>query len=293
MSDEIKVTNNLRYSRCPLCESGNIFRVGKISYLSPVLFSTTEVELENDAELWKCGDCSSGFTQNAIPEEVSARLYATGESGKRWGGGVFKFELSKTKHCIKELESILKPGHKVLDVGSNTGEFLDFARQIGCMTYGLELSLESRKVLDSRGHCAISSFDEIEENSLDVITAFDVVEHMYDVPGFLLSCKKKLKKDGLIVVITGDINSVVGRLARHNWWYVRLPEHIMFPSRRFFDNFKGLELKKWLPTHASPDFKGTLWARFRGIVSGVRHGAYAGYPPFLPDHALIILGLRA
>ena len=42
----------------------------------------------------------------------------------------------------------------------------------------------------------------------DIITAFDVIEHVLDPLNFLRKLKKKLKKNGIIFVYTPNIDSL-------------------------------------------------------------------------------------
>ncbi len=70
--------------------------------------------------------------------------------------------------------------NKVGMKGCNTGELLDFAKGLGCQTSGLEYSGDSCEVIREKGHDAYQSFAEIDQQ-YEFITAFDLVEHLFDV----------------------------------------------------------------------------------------------------------------
>ena len=177
-----RVKNNYRFNQCPLCTSEAIYCMGKISYLKQTKFSTIEIDLEFVPELWKCKQCLSAFVLNIIQEGIAKKLYTNGLAGDRWS--MQKFNQNKMQNVVEYMEDAFNNKCRILDIGSNTGELLDFAKNFGCNTVGLEFSSSSREILINKGHEAYSSFGEIE-GKFDFITAFDLVEHLYDVPNFL------------------------------------------------------------------------------------------------------------
>lgn len=279
--------NTLRYNNCPLCHSSNILRKGLISYSTPVLFSTYEVTITEMPELWKCRNCGSGFVQSIFPEENAARFYSDGSSCERWPHE--PIAQTKPREIVDALTSIFNDGAKVLDIGCNTGALLDYAKSRGCTTSGVEFSKKSIETLVDKGHAPFQSISELHE-PFDVITAFDLVEHLYDVPGFLDSCYNRLKPNGALVILTGDIMSLSARMTQANWWYVRHPEHIVFPSKKFFKLFTRFHVDFWIHTYASLEFKTDLSIALRKYIGTLLPGrTYAGLPSLGPDHILAVL----
>jgi len=278
--------NSHRWLSCPVCSSKRIRLVGPIDYVVPVLFSTHEVQLDVIPELWACGQCRSRFSQNIFTEELAIEFYQNGDSTKRWVPATFAAE--KTKAVVDTLENILRKDLAVLDVGCNTGEFLDFAKSRGCITAGVEFSETSRSILNRKQHQAYASLEDVSER-YDVITAFDVVEHLYDVPQFLEKCKGLLADGGIIIILTGNIESFTARICQSRWWYLKLPEHIVFPSRQYYVELSELHLEKWIPTYAKISFKKSLVDVFINVVKRTIKRNYTGLPSLGPDHALIVL----
>ena len=176
----------------------------------------------------------------------------------------------------------------VLDVGCNTGELLDFVKSKGCRTAGVEFSATSRSMLNSKQHQAYDSLDHVTER-FDVITAFDLVEHLYDVPGFLKKCQSLLVDGGVVVILTGDKSSLSARICQSKWWYLTHPEHIVFPSRQYYVQHSGLHVEKWIPTYASKGYKKQPVAVFKGVLKRILKRNYTGLPSLGPDHVLIVL----
>ncbi|MEO6521738.1 MAG: class I SAM-dependent methyltransferase [Mucilaginibacter sp.] len=280
------INNTVQHTNCPICAASGIQRVGNVDYLTPLRFSTTEIQLTNKPELYHCTQCLSGFIQNAVPEATAMELYANSVSGERWKAAPFR--QMKTPNVVQALLDIFPARSHVLDVGCNTGELLDLAKENGCITYGNELSAESQKILLAKGHKVCLNLSEIEDGSLDVIAAFDLVEHLYDMPGFLKFCKSKLKKDGRMVILTGNIRSKSARWAGSNWWYLKYPEHVVFAAPAFYQSL-GFKVERLIHTYASVGYKRSAFARIKSLIIGKLTGKYRGLASWGPDHYLAIL----
>lgn len=280
------IANDFRNKCCPLCRGESIHKIGDISYDCPILFSTSEVELEFIPELWKCSECSSSFVQNIVPESMAISLYSNGESAERWSRE--PFHLQKPVNQIKYLQQYLLDGKKILDIGCNSGELLDYAKALGCETAGIEYSKNSRNILEDKKHIAFSSMAEVREK-FDVITAFDLVEHLYDIPAFFMNCSKMLNQGGVLIVLTGNVGSLSARFCKSNWWYLRYPEHVVFPSRKYYAHYSGFLMKKWVRTYVARDYKYPWIQVLKRMIGGVRQGGYNGFPPIGPDHVLVVL----
>lgn len=96
-------------------------------------------------------------------------------------------------------KSFKKPGN-ILDIGCGNGFFLDLARKRNWKTHGLEINLLESFIAKSKGHniqtriLKNANFNE----KFDIITFWDVFEHIKDSLDLLKMCKKLLKKNGII-----------------------------------------------------------------------------------------------
>lgn len=283
---EILLENSLWHTKCPLCFCDDLKFVGKISYASELFFSTSKIKLTKIPELWSCRRCESSFTQNSIQKDDAERLYSIGNSAYRWKE--FKVEERIPSTIINELKHYFN-GNSVLDIGAGSGSLLDYAKELLCQTYAIEISEDSRKQLIRKGHVVIESMSDANENSFDVITAFDLIEHLYDVPTFMDNVYSKLKNSGYLIIHTGNIRSLSSLFAGGKWWYVSYPEHIMFPAKKYFlsiSNFQVITCKK---VFANTVHEKTFFNRFKTIMSNLVISEYRGLPSLFGDHNLIIL----
>jgi 2-polyprenyl-3-methyl-5-hydroxy-6-metoxy-1,4-benzoquinol methylase len=126
---------------------------------------------------------------------------------------------------------------QLLDVGCATGFFLDLARSKGWNVVGTEVSsfgasfAQERFGLDVR----LGTLRDLHLNdqTFDVVTMWDVIEHVLDPMAELLEVHRVLRQGGLLSIITPDANSLVARLLGSRWEeYRRVREHVYFFSRR-------------------------------------------------------------
>jgi 2-polyprenyl-3-methyl-5-hydroxy-6-metoxy-1,4-benzoquinol methylase len=99
----------------------------------------------------------------------------------------------------------LKAGQRVLDVGCGTGNFLAAAKAItGVEVAGIELNPDSAQAARDRGlpvdGILIEDHARSHSGFYDVVTTFQVLEHISDVRGFIRGCTDALAPGGLFVV---------------------------------------------------------------------------------------------
>ncbi len=82
----------------------------------------------------------------------------------------------------------------ILDLGSADGTFVDVAKSSGFRALGLDinqLNLETDKI-------------SLKNNSCDLITANSLIEHISNPENFLQECKRTLKDNGILIIVTPD-----------------------------------------------------------------------------------------
>jgi len=146
-------------------------------------------------------------------------------------GRVLTFE-----HHLKPLERLTGPpnGRPLLDVGCYTGVFVEIAAQHGWEAWGVEPSCWGVEQARAQGlHVVQGTLDttDLPEAYFDVVTMWDVIEHVTDPHGTLQQAYRLLKPGGLAVVHTIDIESLFARLMGARWpWLMEM--HIYYFSRR-------------------------------------------------------------
>lgn len=148
------------------------------------------------------------------------------------------YELDKPiiiRNMKKFLSHILKKKQKgtLLDVGCAYGYFIELANRYGFDAYGFDAShhaaMQARKLVGADKVQEGTVSDVVyKDKSFDVITLFDVFEHLQDPIGDLVALKRFLKDDGIIVIATGNARSVAAIVFGRRWTFYIPPQHLSF-----------------------------------------------------------------
>ena len=126
----------------------------------------------------------------------------------------------------------LKSGLKWLDLGCAVGNVLDWAEdRYSAKTYGIELSQFASDIAKSRGHKLIgATVEDITKKYrgyFDVITCYEVLEHLYEPNKIIESVSYMLKEGGVFHYSTG---APPKDHQISDWDYLRPEVHITFYS---------------------------------------------------------------
>ena len=129
----------------------------------------------------------------------------------------------------------IKRNDIVFDYGCGFGSFLYALKEKNILSKGMDFDADSIKFCKSKKlDVTDSPLENEKNNSLKLITLFDVIEHLIEPISFLRTANKKLKKNGNILMFTPNIHSISGRLMG--------PDHNMFAvfNHLCFYNLKSL-----------------------------------------------------
>jgi len=137
---------------------------------------------------------------------------------------------------LKTIERYVAQG-RLLDIGCATGFFLDLARSEGWEVAGTEVSDFGARLARERFDLdvCLGTLKELrfDAGAFDVVTMWDVIEHVVDPLGELEEVWRILGDGGLLSLITPDVGSLVARVLGSRWEeFRRVREHIYFFSRR-------------------------------------------------------------
>jgi len=112
---------------------------------------------------------------------------------------------SKKEIFVSILNKLEHHKGKILDIGCADGYFLALARERGWEPYGIEISdFLLRKARESLGGKQIIGVPlkmaNFPPNSFDVISMWDVLDHLMDPLGELIEIGRILKKKGLLII---------------------------------------------------------------------------------------------
>jgi 2-polyprenyl-3-methyl-5-hydroxy-6-metoxy-1,4-benzoquinol methylase len=137
-----------------------------------------------------------------------------GEWGFRW-----RYILSALKRY--------EVGPKLLDVGAGNGYFVYLARtEFGLRADGLEISVaEADYARDTFGIEVLRGDLSVVTGKYDVITSFNVLEHVKQPMTLLAEMSERLAPEGLLVLTTPNPSCIHRRLRGLDKWNMVCPPH--------------------------------------------------------------------
>ena len=123
---------------------------------------------------------------------------------------------------------------RLLDIGAYVGVFVEIAQAAGWQAVGVEPSHWAVTEARKRGLAMLEgtlASAALPEADFDVVTMWDVIEHLTDPLAELQQAYWVLKPGGWLVVHTMDIDSALARLMGRRWpWLMEM--HLYYFSRR-------------------------------------------------------------
>lgn len=223
---------------CGLCGSAAVCDLGAIPD-SDYFAGQVLPRALSGGRLWSCENCESMFRYPILSGEDYLSLYRSGEPAQ-WSAGEHRAEHwsgGENREDLRIIRSMLAAARvsRALDVGCGSGEFLA-SLPAGIARFGIEPSA-SAEMASRRGiEIVARQLDECPADTrFDAVTIIDVIEHVPELELFLTRAYAQLSAGGLLIVSTGDPDNRLWRQwFKCRFWYVAFPEHITFPSLRFF-----------------------------------------------------------
>lgn len=210
-----------------------------------------------------CEQCSLVFTLPRLASEDLAAMYQTdywtSASAKDFGYTDYladeELYLRTFRLRSRLVRRRIPPPAALLDVGCAAGFALRAFRELGYEVWGVELSASMaaqarQRAGDQRVHCGVLEEGLFGGRRFDVITMFDVVEHVEDPIALLATARAMLTEQGILLIETQNVRSWFARLLGIRWQHYKFEEHLYhFDPRtvRVLLDRAGLELLSWTP----------------------------------------------
>lgn len=177
----------------------------------------------------KCSNCGMFFSKKIATDEELLKLYKTNVTPVE--SYISPITLSRYKSLLLKFEKV-RETNRILDFGCGNGEFLEVAKSMGWDVYGTEYSTSSVEILKNKNIPVVSgNFTEtaFPYEYFDVITSFEVLEHLVYPMQNLNLMFNWLRKGGYFYATTPNFNSIGRCIMRVDILY---PEHISLFSRK-------------------------------------------------------------
>jgi 2-polyprenyl-3-methyl-5-hydroxy-6-metoxy-1,4-benzoquinol methylase len=227
-------------AKCPICHSPAPRRVYEFT----------------DFAVLRCGACDNSWRSNMYDEEKIRDIYCGVEYESN---PYFSYDVQqdatlatpRVKNYLRALDYLepVPTAGRLLDIGCGSGSFLALAQKRGWEPHGVEMSpgLSSACERNLGTPVITGRFEDVKlpTGRFDVVTMWDVIEHVVD-PGFCVrKVKELLRPGGLAVFCTPDEESILARaglavykltLSRYRYpaFALHPPYHTYFFSRKGF-----------------------------------------------------------
>lgn len=201
-----------KLEKCVVCES---------TALSPMQGYETH-------NLVKCQSCRMVFISTIPSDQELEDFYSQyAYAGGQWISPITR---KRYRELLEQMEPFRKTG-RLLDSGCGAGVFLEEARAAGWEVWGTEFSEEAVKLCTEKGiqmHQGSLLDSPFEPGFFDVITSFEVIEHIHHVRSEAQSFNKFLRNGGLLYCTTPNFNALTRFYLKDKYNVIGYPEHLSY-----------------------------------------------------------------
>ena len=222
---------------CPLC-GANDYRVKIEDTMGTriadprVHYTCTSSAFGEHGRIVQCRSCNLVYMNPRPHHEAVVENYGDVEDQ-----GYIEEEQGRFETFAENLKIIqrYRPDGHLLDVGCHVGTFLTIAEQAGYEVAGVEPSRWGSEIARTRINgpvrCGAIEDAPLPEGGYDVITLWDVIEHLPDPALDIRAIYSALRPGGIFAVSTMDIEALFARVTGKRWpWYMQM--HLVYFSRQ-------------------------------------------------------------
>lgn len=220
---------------CPSCTSTQISCLGKIPTANTFARSKLTEPLDG-GYLYQCMSCHLHFRYPCPTKQQLDSLYQQGYTDKVASIAKYRQDWQIASNWIR---SHFQQG-KILDIGCFDGAFLALLDHTQYQRYGIEINQAAAQQAQEK-EIIILSHDLADLTAasalkFDVVVAIDVIEHVLDPLQFLDELAKVTLANGVIIISTGNTDSLAWRFMKSRYWYCAIAEHLTFINPRWYRN---------------------------------------------------------
>jgi ubiquinone/menaquinone biosynthesis C-methylase UbiE len=297
----------LKVNKCPLCIDSKPYSLGYIER-NTYKFGNTEIFFPQDKiSLYKCESCKIVYKSYVPSPKFIGEVFEK-ELGNIWSE---HYDFNAEINLINNL--FQGNSFDLLDIGASNGQLLKAASETKGRRSALDIVQNNQLKTYLRGEFIEGFLDDQNlswsQNQYDVVTLFDVVEHVYSPQQIFKNLSSFVKQEGYVLIETGNSESVWSKkFGIQNWWYVHLFEHHIFWDKVSLENIAkdyGFETIKFiekkskniknlnLRTKIKSIIKSNLYSLdpkiYTTILDTLNKSTIQPFSPFTKDHFLMIL----
>jgi 2-polyprenyl-3-methyl-5-hydroxy-6-metoxy-1,4-benzoquinol methylase len=186
-----------------------------------------------------CGQLLSNCTQEEFEKALKKWDTAIGTTPENESAARFqRVTQRRLRYALRLLGRFSPPPVRLLDIGCSSGALLAVAAKLGFSPSGVEIASKAAETAQRAGFevfCGLLHEARFPDATFDVITAFELIEHLNDPLNFLKECSRILKPERILIVNTPNASSWTAGVMRERWDGFNLTSmggHVSFFSPR-------------------------------------------------------------
>jgi len=201
----------------------------------PLLCNTTleqtDIKLP-EGSLYRCASCGqllSSCTQDWYNESMEefdnpVGTVPQGSLDKRYNQRISKILIEAQKQLAYKVDTIAS-----LDVGCSSGALLQVAQRCGFDAHGVEpaelAAQTAARIPNTHVFTGFLHDAKYPDNHFDIITLFEVIEHLTDPISIVQEVARILKPGGIFLIGTGNADSWTVQVQGEKWEYFDIAGH--------------------------------------------------------------------
>lgn len=220
---------------CPLCGSASRETLIEptVTIDDPKALYGAASGIRGSQQIVRCNDCTMMYESPRLPEEAIIAGYASADDA-----GHDSQHHMRVKSFAASLNKFAKrlpgKGSTILDVGTAGGAFLEAARDFGYKPSGIEPSQYLTNAACERGFDVRAGTLKdalFEGEQFDVISMWDVIEHLCEPTAEVRLVHDKLKPGGTFLLNFPDSGTTQAKLAGKRFWWL-LSVHVSYFTKK-------------------------------------------------------------
>ena len=267
------------------------------SSLAPVLEVKDHSITKEKFELHKCVDCGFLFTQNPPAESDSGRYYQREDyiSHSNTSKGLVSMMYHKVRDIMLgrkfNLLEALGTEKSLLDIGSGTGYFLNYMKQKGYLTSGIEIDDKAREFSIKQFGLDVNTPDHLKSGDIKqkfgYITLWHVLEHLYEPNTYLQTFHQMLDDNGYLIIAVPNHDCFEAKYYGSFWAAYDVPRHLWHFTPETLEKIANknqftLVDKKMMPF--DPFYNAMLSEKYKRSILGLLQGFVIGFISFIKGY---------
>lgn len=188
---------------------------------------------KSDCAVVTCNNCSHYFIPHYYRKQIEYTQYKNADVTAAVRAGNNWVKIQRHKLRFKFIQKYIKSG-KLFDLGAGWGHFMLAGKELGYDVYGVEISEQPYLycVNDLKLPVDHIDFFEMDETKkFDIITMWDVLEHIDKADPFLQKCNELTNKGGYLFLQVPQIDSYFAKKHKDDWKMMGL-DHVNYFGKK-------------------------------------------------------------